>query len=156
MDAQRAMHSARPSIHTVHYTRHKAQGTKHKARCTTHICTTHYCTQPTTHNTHCTPHIAQRMCAATPNADTLLVHPHEHDSVRRTSPPHLPTHPPIQSPHLLHVDHTSSVFGDVVQRELELLLAVTSKRSQHLRGEALVVHADGHAFQVRQAFLEPD
>lgn len=144
MNAQRAMHSARRPIHTGHCTTHITQGTMHNAQL-------HNALLYATHNpqrTERTPH-AQR----TPYSYVHTSMTRCGKRVRRTYPP---THPPIQSPHLLHVDHTSSVFGDVVQRELELLLAVTSKRSQHLRREALVVHADGHAFQVRMAFLEPD
>lgn len=51
---------------------------------------------------------------------------------------------------LLHIDNTAPVFGDIVQGELELLLAVASERSQHLRRETLIMHSDRHAFKTRQ------
>lgn len=75
------------------------------------------------------------------------------EPVRRTS--EVKVGHPIQ-PHLLHVDDASSVLRDVVQRELQLLLAVASKRPQDLGCEALVVHSDRHAFQIRQVFLETE
>lgn len=53
----------------------------------------------------------------------------------------------------MHIDDATPVLRDIVQGKLELLLAVASERSQHLRRQTLIMHSDRHPFQARPASL---